>query len=251
MFEKITKRPNVWRFIKNNINQGNLTFVLKNEAQALEVKKISSMARWIFHIVLNCPFVPVAYISLLAVLMTTKDKQEFESSSVCLNNGIIVDLLLKEGAITLQSNVEETEIIYPEHEAAKKNNEQQKSDQADKTSGSKYKEDQIWQDDSTILADEVPPTTFLHNVGQHIEDEIWFNQTRIHDDIKMNNIKEDKNVLKNIKSNRLNSGISAIIDESNIYQTPESIYSSNSSIQTIPNDEMHEILGDQIKEWHY
>ena len=60
----------------------------------------------------------------------------------------------------------------------------------------------------------------------------------------MNNIKEDKKVLKNIKSNRFTSEISAIMDESNIYQTSESIYSSNSSIQTIPNDEMQEILGD-------
>ena len=236
MFEKITKRPNAWRFMKSCVNRNDLTFALKTETQALEVKRVSSMARWLFHIVLDCPFVPVAYISLLAVLMTTNEVQEFETSSVCLNNGIIVDLFLKEGAVTLQSNIEETEIIYPEQE--------HESDLMCETTQNRNKDGQAWQDENDILRTELPPTTFLPSVGQHIEDEEWLNQTRIQDDIRMNNIQEAKKISKDTKTSNFTQNISAIMNESNICATSNSLHSSNSSIQTIPIDEGQEIVGD-------
>ena len=242
MFEKITKRPNAWRVIKSNVNRNNLTFALKTEAQALEVKRVSSMARWLFHIVLDCPFVPVAYISLLAVLMTTDDIQEFETSSVCLNNGIIVDLFLKEGAVTLQSNIDETEIIYPEQEVQQISYGQRKTSQMDGTAEDRNEEGQAWQDDSDILRTELPLTTFLPSVGQHIEDEEWINQTRIQDDIRMTNIEEAKNVSKENRTIDFTQDISEIMNESKIYETSSSLYSSNSSMQTIPNDEGQEIV---------
>ena len=82
--------------------------------------------------------------------------------------------------------VEETEIIYPEREIP------HESDQVGETTENRNKDDQAWQDDNDILTAEVPPTTFLPCVGQHIEDEVWLNQTRIQDDIRMNNIEEAK-----------------------------------------------------------
>ena len=243
MFEKMTTRPNAWRVIKSNINRNNLTFALKTKAQALEVKRVSSMARWLFHIVLDCPFVPMAYISLLAVLMTTEDIQEFEASSVCLNNGIIIDIFLKEGAVTLQSNIDQTEIVYPEQEVQQMNNGQHETDQMNETTEHGNREGQTWQDDSNILVAEPPPTTFLPSVGQHIEDEEWLNQTRIQDDIRMNNVKKDKKVSKDRNTIDFTQDYAEIMNESNICAS-SSLYSSNSSIQTIPNDEGQETIGD-------
>ena len=154
-FETIKRRPNAWKFVMNNVNQNNLSFAWKNEAQKRELRRISSMARTLFHIFLECHFIPISYVILLAVLMNTGDETKYEDTSLCLNNGMMIDLALKEGAIIFQALRQKTEIIQLETKSL-----QNENDLA-----------QYWRDDNSIFTSELSPTTLLSSVAEDREDE--------------------------------------------------------------------------------
>ena len=156
MFETIKRRPNAWKFIKNNVSQSNLSFAWKNEAQKREVRKISNMARTLFHIFLDCHFIPISYVILLAVLMNTGDETEHKDTNVCLNNGMMIDLALQEGAIIFQALRQKTEIIRLEEKRTLE-----------------YKDDlsQDWRDDTSVFTSELSPTTLLSSVAENREEE--------------------------------------------------------------------------------
>ena len=155
MFETIKRRPNAWKFIKDNVNQNNLSFAWKKEAQKQELRRISGMARTLFRILLNCHFVPISYLILLAVLMSTENITKNEGTSVCLKNGMIIDLALEEGAIIFQALKQKTGVIRLEEETLQ------------------YKRDLIedWRDDNHVFTSKISPTILLSSVAEVSEDE--------------------------------------------------------------------------------
>ena len=155
MFETIKRRPNAWKFIKDNVNQNNLSFAGKKEAQKQELRRISGMARTLFRILLNCHFVPLSYLILLAVLMSTENITKNEGTSVCLKNGMIIDLALEEGAIIFQALKQKTGVIRLEEETLQ------------------YKRDLIedWRDDNHVFTSKISPTILLSSVAEVSEDE--------------------------------------------------------------------------------
>ena len=155
MFETIKRRPNAWKFIKDNVNQNNLSFAWKKEEQKQELRRISGMARTLFRILLNCHFVPISYLILLAVLMSTENITKNEGTSVCLKNGMIIDLALQEGAIIFQTLKQKTGVIRLEEETLQ-----------DKRDLIEY-----WGDDNQVFTSKVSPTILLSSVAEVSENE--------------------------------------------------------------------------------
>ena len=157
IFETIKRRPNAWKFVKDNVNQNNPSFAWKNEAQKQELKRISGMARTLFHILLDCHFIPTSYLILLAIFMSTEDNTKYEGTSVCLNNGMMIDLTLQDGAIIFQKLKQKTGVIRLEEETLK------------------YKNDviQYWRDNNPIFTSELAPTILLSRVDEDSESEIY------------------------------------------------------------------------------
>ena len=157
IFETIKRRPNAWKFVKDNVNQNNPSFAWKNEAQKQELKRISGMARTLFHILLDCHFIPTSYLILLAIFMSTEDNTKYEGTSVCLNNGMMIDLTLQDGAIIFQKLKQKTGVIRLEEETLK------------------YRNDviQYWRDNDPIFTSGLSPTILLSRVDEDSESEIY------------------------------------------------------------------------------
>ena len=78
-------------------------FVKKTPEQMEEVKNISDMARIMYIILIHCNFVPTDYLCLLAIIMTQHDDLNYCDTTAVLSNEFYVDLLLDQGAITLEA----------------------------------------------------------------------------------------------------------------------------------------------------
>mgnify|MGYP001362070652 FL=1 len=93
-----------------------LSFVHKTQAQLEETKEINGMARLLFPIFLECQFIPVSYVILLAVLMNTNDEWQLVATTTFLNNRSFIDLLLNSGVATLKPAISNQPIKQPETE---------------------------------------------------------------------------------------------------------------------------------------
>ena len=65
--------------MQQHVDLGDLSFVHETQAQLEETKEINGMARLLFPIFLECQFIPVSYVILLAVLMNTTEDTKLRS----------------------------------------------------------------------------------------------------------------------------------------------------------------------------
>ena len=244
MFETIKRRPDPKEFIKQNVHKKDLSFAYKTQEQTYEIRKISSMARLLFQIFLDCHFIPKSYLILLATVMTTSDVLNYEATTVCLNNGMIIDLLLQSGVAIFKSATDGTAILQPETEVHQDKEVPHEVDQAhiEQEPPNTYPPNETWQgkdedcqleqtSENEIFTSEASSTTFLSSVCQHVDDETLLNQARIQDDIAINIAKNATKVVdKNDPAKNVNSDQSSVIEECNMYQNTSSSYSSSSSI---------------------
>ena len=79
MFEGLKRRPYSREFMQQHMDLGDLSFVHETQAQLEETKEINGMARLLFPIFLECQFIPVSYVILLAVLMNTTEDTKLRS----------------------------------------------------------------------------------------------------------------------------------------------------------------------------
>ena len=98
------------------MNLGDLTFQDKTKSQLEETKEINGMARLLFPIFLECHFIPDSYVILLAVLMNTMENVELMATSIFLNHGWFIDLLMNTGLATLKPAISNEPIPQPEPE---------------------------------------------------------------------------------------------------------------------------------------
>ena len=155
------------------------------------------MARLLFPIFLECQFVPNAYVILLAVLMDTNDQIECDATSTQLENGWVIDLLLRSGIAILNPTTDVRPMIPTEPEIEH----QQDLIIPDQAESSSYIHlpNSVWSNEEAepsslqltqeqIFTSENSPQTFLSSTGMDIESDLLLNQTRIRDDIKLSSI---------------------------------------------------------------
>ena len=109
-------RPYAREFIQQQVDLGDLSFVHKTQAQLEETKEINGMARLLFPIFLECQFIPVSYVILLAVLMNTNNEWQLVATTTFLNNRSFIALLLNSGVATLKPAISNQPIKQPETE---------------------------------------------------------------------------------------------------------------------------------------
>merc|ERR1712051_223107 len=116
MFKKLKAKPHAREFIQEQVDQGDLSFVKKSQAQLEETKEINGMARLLFPIFLKCQFIPVSYIILMAVLMNTNNEWLIVTTSTYLNNRSFIDLLVNSGVAKLKPTASNSPTQPPETE---------------------------------------------------------------------------------------------------------------------------------------
>ena len=79
------------------------------------------MARLLFPIFMECQFIPLSFVILLAVLMNTTKEIQLVATTMFLNNGWFMDLLLNTGVATLKPAISDEPIIQPETETSTDN----------------------------------------------------------------------------------------------------------------------------------
>ena len=238
LFETIKRQTDPRGFIQHNVNQNDLSFVIREQSQTLEISAISSMARLLFHIFLECHFIPTSYIILLATIMNTTDVMEYDATSVCLNNGMTIDLLLQSGVVVFKPSTAGTAILQAETEPYQDVEVPQSIDQAD-------------DEQERIFTSKTAPTTFLPSLNQHVDDDELLNHSRIQDDININKVKNanDTIAMDDLAKNRTIDH-SSLLEESNMYQTSCSSFSSTSSIKSIPDDDTEDNTIDDSIDLH-
>ena len=243
-FEQIKRRSNPRHFMQQQWEQNNLSFAEKSNEQLEEIKSICGMARMLFPIFLECTFVPNSYVILLAVLMDTRDGVKCEDTSTRLKNGWIIDLILRSGVAVLDPTTDVTPMVPTEPEIEQNQQEEMISDQTEPIYHI-HLPDSIWSSEGAepssmqlaekdIFTSEKSPETFLSSAGVNIESDLLLNQTRIRDDIALNNTEAETESQKAIRS--------AWSVNSDTYQKSDSSYSSSTSIQSIPGEEANEII---------
>ena len=197
MYESIKRRVDSRKFMQRQLEQEDLSFAHKSVEQLEEIKDICGLARLLFPICVDCPFVPNSYVILLAVLMDTNDQILCDATSTRLENGWVIDLLLKSGIAILDPTTNITPVAPTEPEIEQDQEEVIISEQAE-PSYHIHLPNSVWSDEGVdpshvqitkeeVFTSENSPQTFLPNAGLNIESDLLLNQTRIQDDIKINN----------------------------------------------------------------
>ena len=86
-FQQLQQLPNIRQYLKDRLIQDNMEFHKKTTRQQIEVKSIADLARLLFLIMVNCEFVPVNYLIMLAVIMSQQPRMEYPESKASLFNG--------------------------------------------------------------------------------------------------------------------------------------------------------------------
>ena len=240
-YDNIRRRSNYRHFMKLQLDQEDLSFAKKSNEQLEEIKTICGMARLLFPIFLECQFVPNAYVILLAVLMDTNDQIECDATSTQLENGWVIDLLLRSGIAILNPTTDVRPIIPTEPEIEH----QQDLIIPDQAESSSYIHlpNSVWSNEEAepsslqltqeqIFTSENSPQTFLSSTGMDIESDLLLNQTRIRDDIKLSSIEVTTETHEETKHDWT-------LNQDN-YQKSYSSYSSTTSIQSLPGEDATE-----------
>ena len=104
-FQQLQQLPNIRQYLKDRLIQDNMEFHKKTTRQQIEVESIADLARLLFLIMVNCEFVPVNYLIMLAVIMSQQPRMEYPESKASLFNAYDLDLLLESGAMRIQSSI--------------------------------------------------------------------------------------------------------------------------------------------------
>ena len=102
--------------MKQQLEQEDLSFAQKSEEQLREIQTICGMARLLFPIFCECQFVPNSYVIILAILMDTNDQIECDATSTQLENGWVIDLLLRSGIAVLNPTTDVRPMVPTEPE---------------------------------------------------------------------------------------------------------------------------------------
>ena len=242
MYENIKRRVDSRKFMQRQLEQENLSFAHKSAEQLEEVKAICGLARLLFPICVDCPFVPNSYVILLAVLMDTNDRILCDATSTRLENGWVIDLLLKSGIAILNPTTGIRPVVATEPEIEQNQEEVVISEQAE-PSYHIHLPDSVWSNErldpshvqvttEEAFTSEIAPQTFLSSAGLNIESDLLLNQTRIQDDIKINNTEVTAETEEAAKTDWT-------LDPET-YQTSHSSYSSSSSIQSIAGEDTND-----------
>ena len=100
-YERLMKRTNLRQYLIQQASNGNYNVVKKDKSQDQEMEKIAGAARTVYDIILNCKFVPIQYICILAVLMDKGEHPNFICSSMRTITGHYIDLFLESGIFTI------------------------------------------------------------------------------------------------------------------------------------------------------
>ena len=249
-YNNIKRRSDPRSFMNQQLQKEDLSFAEKSKEQLKEIKTICGMARLLFPIFCECQFVPNSYVIFLAVLMDTKDQIECDVTSTQLENGMIIDLLLRSGIAVLDPTTDVRPIIPTEPEAKPIHQDLIIPNQDDSPSHvhlpnavwsneiADSSKDQLVQEENFNL--EQLPHTFLSSTGMDIESDLLLNQTRIQDDINLNGMKVTTETKEEVNPNwTLNP---------DIYQKSYSSYSSTNSIQSLPGQD---VIDTTIEEHDY
>ena len=242
MYESIKRRVDSRKFMQRQLEQEDLSFAHKSVEQLEEIKDICGLARLLFPICVDCPFVPNSYVILLAVLMDTNDQILCDATSTRLENGWVIDLLLKSGIAILDPTTNITPVAPTEPEIEQDQEEVIISEQAE-PSYHIHLPNSVWSNEGIdpshvqittekVLTSENSPQTFLSSAGLNIESDLLLNQTRIQDDIKINNTEVTTEIEEATKTDWT-------LDPET-YQTSHSSYSSSSSIQSIAGEDTND-----------
>jgi RNA recognition motif-containing protein len=230
--------------MQQQLEQENLSFAHKSAEQLEEIKAICGLARLLFPICVDCPFVPNSYVILLAVLMDTNDRIQCDATSTRLQNGWVIDILLKSGIAILNPTTDIRPMVPTEPEIEHTQVEVIISEQAE-PSYHIHLPDSVWSDKGVhpshvqitkeeVFTSENSPQTFLPNAGLNIESDLLLNQTRIQDDIKISNTEVTTEAEEAAKTDWTH--------DPDTYQTSHSSYSSSSSIQSIAGEDTNEVI---------
>ena len=240
-FENIKRRSNPRQFMLQQFEIQDFSFAQKNVEQMKEIRAICGMARLLYPIFLQCDFVPNSYVILLAVLMDTNFRVETQATSIRLKNGYIIDLLLRSGIAVLDPTTDVRSVRPPEPEISKVQQEFL-SIQAESAHQAQLP-NTVWSNEGVdvpntqftherIFTTDESPQTFLSNAGMNIESDLLLNQTRIQEDIKLNNIEANSETIK-IDDHDWS------LDQGS-YQKTYSSCSSSTSIQSTQGDDTNE-----------
>ena len=103
-YERLIKRTDLRQYLIQKASNKDYNVVKKNESQDQEMEKIAGAARIVYDIILNCKFVPIQYICILAILMDKGKYPNFICSSMRTPTGHYIDLFLESGIFTLIKN---------------------------------------------------------------------------------------------------------------------------------------------------
>ena len=103
-FERLMKKKRTRDFLQQEFAKNNFDVIKKTEDQCLEVKKISNSARILFTILIQCKWVQIEVLCILAVIMTQEFNQAYIETSTALNNDYFLDIFFNHGAVTLKSD---------------------------------------------------------------------------------------------------------------------------------------------------
>ena len=244
MYENIKRRVDSRKFMQQQLEQENLAFAKKSGEQLEEIKAICGLARLLFPICVDCPFVPNSYVILLAVLMDTNDRIQCDATSTRLENGWVIDLLLTSGIAVLDPTIDIRPFMPTEPEIVQTQKEVVISNQTEplyhinlpnnvwSAKGIDPSQVQITKD--KVFTSESSPQTFLHSAGLNIESDLLLNQSRIQDDIKINTTEVTNETAEAEE-------IDWTVDP-DTYQASYSSYSSSSSVQSITGEDANEKL---------
>ena len=100
-YERLMKWTDLRQYLIQKASNKDYNVVKKDESQDQEMEKIAGAARIVYDIILNCKFVPIQYICILAVLMDKGKYPNFICSSMRTPTGHYIDLFLESGIFTL------------------------------------------------------------------------------------------------------------------------------------------------------
>ena len=98
--------PDIRSHMEKQSQQGNFTFFQKTRDQKWETRTLANSAKSLFKIFIKCPFVPVNYLILLAIIMDEGNNLAFQSMEANLNNNHKIDLLMNTGIIIITEKME-------------------------------------------------------------------------------------------------------------------------------------------------
>ena len=104
--ESIQEKENPRKFLIDKFLQHDFEFVKKTPLQQSEVKYVADLARLLFVWFIDLEFIPTAYISLLACVMTPTPILNYPESNTGLFNRQHLDLFLNMGAVTLEYKIQ-------------------------------------------------------------------------------------------------------------------------------------------------